>query len=122
MDINRIRELAGLPNTDQSAKKMKLTESAPPGMEKTVMQLKKEYPGDEAKAFAKIERLGIRPAGEIAMAELEFETFASIPMAGRTLINRIALREEVLASPHLAMLIDEASRGNWAPRRLPNAS
>ena len=52
MDLNRIRELAGLPNTDQSAKKMKLTESAPPGMEKTVMQLKKEYPGDEAKAFA----------------------------------------------------------------------
>ena len=30
----------------------KIRETAPPGMEDTVMKLKKEYPGDESKAFA----------------------------------------------------------------------
>ena len=43
MDLERLRVLAGM---------TQVTESAPPGMEDTVKQLKQQYPGEPEKAFA----------------------------------------------------------------------
>ena len=43
MDLERLRVLAGM---------TQVTESAPPGMEDTVTQLKQQYPGEPEKAFA----------------------------------------------------------------------
>ena len=57
MNLQRIQHLAGIklnesvmavPGLGESA----IEEKAPPGMEDTVMKLKKEYPGEEEKAFA----------------------------------------------------------------------
>lgn len=58
MNLQRMRELAGIKLTEGVAavpgiaRPVKIKETAPPGMENMVMNLKKEYPGDESKAFA----------------------------------------------------------------------
>jgi hypothetical protein len=64
---------------------MEMDEKAPPGMEDMVMKLKKEYPGDESKAFATAWSIYNKKHGktEESMDESEYGGFSNKPPSSR---------------------------------------